>query len=120
MPLKGEEQRGEWAINGHIAKLIIILHEDGYIYDFLLFGDLQLHCIQLASIHRFEEVNINRIGLSGHTPKKLLIAIETTCGLKGILHTVLCIPCFDLLKKEELLSGKNLVNGSRLKMLINE
>jgi len=108
------------AMDHRVAKLIIILHEDGYIHDFFLLEDRRIHCIQEPTVHAFDEVNINRLGICGGSPEKLLIAIETADGLKGILHTVLCIKCFDLLNKEKLLSKKRLINGDRLKLLVNE
>ena len=104
---------------GHAASLIIILNEDGYIYDFLFFEGLQLQCIQQSTVHAFDEVKVNRVGLCRITPHKLLIAIETTCGLKGILYTILGMPCYNLLNKERLLSGRKLISGSRLRLHMN-
>jgi len=120
MAINSGDLNGGNTISYHAAKLIIILHEDGYIYDFLLLDDLQIHCIQRPSIHTFDEVNVNRLGIYGGSPKKLLIAIETADGLKGILHAVICIKCFELLNNKKLLSKKRLINSERLKLLINE
>jgi len=117
MAIESRDLNGARAVDHHTARLIVILHEDGYIYDFFLLEDLLIHCIQKPSIHTFDEVNINRLGVCGDSPKKLLIAIETADGLKGILHAVICIKCFELLNKKKLLSRKRLINSERLKLI---
>jgi hypothetical protein len=116
MALKNGDLSKIKAVNRRVAQFIIILHEDGYIYDFILVGNLQIQCVQESSTHTCDEVNINRIGLCGSSPQRLLIAIETATGIRGILHTVLCIKCFDLLNKKKLLSEKRLINSVRLKL----
>jgi len=98
-------------------RLILTLHEDGYVYDFHLLDDLKVCCLQECSIHSFEEITINKIGLCRNSPKKLLIAIETAGGLKGLLITVFNMECFALLKKEGLLSKTRLVEDAQLQLV---
>jgi hypothetical protein len=97
-------------------RLIMNLHEDGYVYDFHLLHDLNVCCLQECSVHSFDEITVNKIGLCENMPRKLLIAIETTGGLKGLLITVFSIECFDLLKKEGLLSKARLIEEAQLKL----
>jgi len=113
----GRSLNAQEAVSYRISRLIITLHEDGYIYDFYLLHDLKICCAQACSTHSFEEITINRIGLCGHNPQKMLIAVETNCGLKGMLITVLSVECFDLLKKEGLLSKQRLINEPKLQLM---
>ena len=75
-------------VNCLITKSVIALHEEGYIYDFLLDEVGQLWAIQERRPYLFTEININKISkFDAHDGKatKFIVAIETADGLKGVL-----------------------------------
>jgi hypothetical protein len=78
----------ERCINYLITKSVIALHEDGYIYDFLLDEVGRLWAIQERRPYLFTEININKINkFDDHdgNATKFIVAIETVDGLKGVL-----------------------------------
>jgi len=93
------------AVNYQITQVIISLHEDGYIYDFLLYGVGQIWCLQEGTPHSFAEINIHEVNLFGEQnkkSKKFLFAIETADGHKGLLSATPCAECLKFLKQERL------------------
>lgn len=73
-----------------ICTLIISLHEDGYVYDFHLDEIGRIGCVQECTMHLFSEININKARLFDvdcRTAKRIVLAIETANGLKGVLYT---------------------------------
>jgi hypothetical protein len=72
----------------HLAKMVIGLHEEGYYYDFELYGEIQLWGVQENRPYVFEEININKVcPIMGpcRNGAKFILAIETTDGCKGLL-----------------------------------
>jgi hypothetical protein len=70
-----------------MAKTVIGLHEDGYDYDFEQHGSDQLWGVQENRPYTFSEININKICLikaCNGRPEKIILAIETTDGCKGL------------------------------------
>jgi hypothetical protein len=71
-----------------MAKMIIGLHDEGYYYDFGLYGKTQLWGVQENRPYVFEEININKVYLILEPPgngSKFILAIEATDGCKGLL-----------------------------------
>jgi hypothetical protein len=76
------------AVNVQITQSIIALHDEGYVYDFLLDEVGQLWDVQENVPFQLSEININKIGQFDEQMGKVakfILAIETVNGSKGLL-----------------------------------
>jgi len=77
-------------VNGSITNKVIELHNDGYIFDFLILDQLEVLCLQdnkrIPREHVLVKVQGQGYDLFSHT-FKYIHTIETTCGKRGLLLT---------------------------------